>query len=155
LRLIDYLNKNLIFLDIEAQNRDDALSQIIHMMYDNHAIADANQFLSEVQKRESLGSTAIGTGFALPHARTQNVNQIVVAIARLKKGVDFGAEDKEDIKVIFLLGTPVNSVGEYLKVLARISKLLRQNSVRKGLLKAKNQQDVLALFEDTEELEYS
>jgi PTS system nitrogen regulatory IIA component len=155
LRLIDYLNEKLIYLDIEVPDRDAALSKIVHLMHENGAIADADQFLNEVLKRESLGSTGIGNGVALPHARTQNVNQIVLAIARLKKGVDFGAEDKQKVRIIFLLGTPVNSVGEYLKVLARISKLLRQKSVRKGLLNASKIEEVFKLFEFTEEVEFS
>ena len=151
MKISNYLRSDLIFLDLDAQRKDNAIAKIVELMEKNHVLTDSSAFLSEVLQRESLGSTAIGKGVALPHARTQNVKEIVIAFARLKEGVDFGAEDKEPVRLIFLLGTPLDAVGEYLKVLARLSKLLRDAKIRKGLLKAESPKEVLELFSNAEQ----
>ncbi len=150
MRLTNYLRDSLIFLDIEAKDKEEAISKIVDLMYESKAISDAKKFKNEVNQRESLGSTGIGNGVALPHARTQNVKEIVIAIARLKSEVEFNAEDGKPVRTIFLLGTPLKAVGEYLKVLARLSKLLRGDQVRKSLLKANSPVEVRKILEDAE-----
>ena len=151
MKISNYLRSDLIFLDLDAQRKDNAIAKIVELMEKNHVLTDSGAFLNEVLQRESLGSTAIGKGVALPHARTQNVKEIVIAFARLKEGVDFEAEDREPVRLIFLLGTPLDAVGEYLKVLARLSKLLRDAKIRKGLLKAESPKEVLELFSNAEQ----
>ena len=151
MRIADYLRDSLIFLDVEAKDKDSAIAKIVELMDKNDVFTDAKKFLNEVYQRESLGSTGIGYGIALPHARTQNVNKIVIAITRLKEGIEFGSEDKKPVKLIFLLGTPLKAVGEYLKVLAKLSKLLREDKMRNSVLKAESPVDIRKIFEDAED----
>jgi len=150
LRLANYLRDSLIFLDIEAKDKKDAIAKIVNLMHESKAISDPKKFLNEVNQRESLGSTGIGKGVALPHARTQNVKEIVIAVTRLKSEIEFNAEDGQPVQLIFLLGTPLKAVGEYLKVLARLSKLLHDDKVRKSLLKASSPVEVRKILEDAE-----
>ncbi len=150
MRIADYLSDGLIFLDIEATDKDTTIAKIVELMDNNKILSDASGFLSEVNQRESLGSTGIGYGIALPHARTQNVKNIVISVTRLKNGVDFGAEDKKPVKLVFLLGTPLKAVGEYLKVLAKLSKLLRDEKIRDQILVAQTPSEIRRIFEDAE-----
>ena len=150
MRISDYMRDSLIFLDIEAQNKDAAIAETIKLMDESNALDDATKFLKEVNEREKLGSTGIGRGIALPHARTQHVKQIVVAMTRLKEGIDFDSEDKEPVRLIFLLGTPLKAVGEYLKVLAKLSKTLRDDKTRKELLKADSPVEIRKILEYAE-----
>jgi len=151
LRISDYLRDSLIFLDVEADSKDAAIAKTIELMSQSNVILDAGKFLQDVLEREKLGSTGIGKGVALPHARTAQVKQIIVAMTRLTKGVDFGSEDNEPVRLIFLIGTPLKAVGEYLKVLAKLSKILRQDKIRKKLLKAESAVEVRKILEDAEE----
>jgi len=151
LRISDYLRDSLIFLDVEAENKEKAIAKTVELMHQAQAITEPKKFLQDVMERERLGTTGIGKGVALPHARTQHVKQIVVAMTRLKKGIDFGADDKEPVRLIFLIGTPLKAVGEYLKVLAKLSKILRQDKVRKKILKAESAIEVRKILEDAEE----
>jgi len=151
LRISDYLKDNQIFLDIEAASRDAAIAAVVNKMNDQNLLEDAAKFLQEVNEREKLGSTGIGKGVALPHARTKYVKAIVVTMARLKNGVDFHADDKQPVKLIFLLGTPLNAVGDYLKVLSKLSKILREDKVRKKLLKAGSAREIIDILKDVEE----
>ena len=151
MRIADYLRDSLIFLDLETKDKRSTIAKIVDLMDKNNIFANASKFLNEVNQRESLGSTGIGKGIALPHARTQNVKDITISMTRLKEGVEFGSEDKQPVKLIFLLGTPLNAVGEYLKVLAKLSKLLRDDKIRNQILKVETPVQIRKIFEDAED----
>ncbi len=151
MRIADYLQDHLIFLDIEAGDKNTAIKKIVDKMDQADVFMDADKFLNEVYQRESLGSTGIGKGVALPHARTQNVKNIIISITRLKEGIDFSSEDKQPVRLVFLLGTPLKAVGEYLKVLAKLSKLLREDKIRSQILKAEAPHQIRKIFEEAED----
>jgi len=150
MRLADYLDPGLILLDLSARNRSEALAQIADRLVEKKLIKDREEFLAAVNKREVQGCTAIGRCMALPHARSRTVKRIVVAMARLSAGIDFSAEDGEPVQLIFLIGTPEDKAGEYLKVLGRLSKLLKENGLRQELLRAASAAEVLELLEKAE-----
>lgn len=150
MRIIDYMRHTLIFLDIDAEDKDEAITKTVEMMKLKGAVNNVQKFVDAVFERESLGSTAIGKGMALPHARTQQIDQITIAMTRLKKGVEFGAADGQPVNLIFLLGTPLKAVGEYLAVLAKLSKILREDKTRKKFLKAKTSREIEAVFSEVE-----
>lgn len=150
LRIIDYMQDALILLDIEAKDKNDAIQQAVEQMAKIGVIENSKKFYQAVMEREDLGSTAIGKGIALPHARTQYIDQITIVMVRLKEGIDFDAVDNQPVKLIFLLGTPVKAVGEYLKVLANLSKILKDDSIRKKILKATNALDIKNIFVEAE-----
>ncbi|MCU0237449.1 MAG: PTS sugar transporter subunit IIA [Acidobacteria bacterium] len=150
MRLADYLDPDLILLDLPAPGRNEALAQIADRLAEKKLIKDRDDFLAAVHKREVQGCTAIGRCMAIPHARSKTVKRIVVAMARLRDGIDFSAEDGEPVRLIFLIGTPEDRAGEYLKVLGRLSKLLKENDLRKELLKAASATEVLGLLEQAE-----
>ncbi|MBN2399094.1 MAG: PTS sugar transporter subunit IIA [Candidatus Aminicenantes bacterium] len=150
MRLTDYLDSQLIMLDLQAASKIEALALITARLAEKKLIDDADEFLADVHKRERQGCTAIGRGIAIPHSRSKTLKRIAVAIARLRSGVDFGAEDGTPVRLVFLLGTPEEKAGEYLKVLGRLSKLLRENGLREKLLEAIDQADVLELLEKAE-----
>jgi len=150
LRIIDYMRDTLIFLDIEAKDKQDAIQKTIDMMQANGAITNGDKFYQAVMEREALGSTAIGKGLALPHARTQYVDEIIIAVTRLKTGIEFDATDGEPVELIFLLGTPLKVVGEYLSVLAKLSKIVKDDKTRKKILKAKSSIEIKSIFVEAE-----
>lgn len=150
MRLSDYLDPDLILLDLPALDKGDALAQIAARLFEKKMISDREEFLSDVNKREVQGCTAIGRCMAIPHARTRTLKKIIVVMARLRTGIDFNAEDGEPVRLVFLIGTPEDRAGEYLKVLARLSKLLKENGLPKELLKADSGTEVLELLEQAE-----
>jgi fructose-specific phosphotransferase system IIA component len=137
---LDCLSKNLIFLDLSGKDKHDVISQMVHLMKQQKAIDDEKDFLKEVFQREALGCTAIGGCVAIPHARTRTVKKIVIAFARLTPAVPFGAMDKKPVRLLFLLGTPLDAVGDYLKVLAKLTKMLAEEPIRARLLQAADPQ---------------
>ncbi len=90
-----------------------------------------SDLLKEINNRETQGGTSLGNGVAIPHARLKSLDKIVVAMARLKVGVDFDEGDREPVRLIFIVITPIDQAGEYLKVLAKLSKFLREKKLLK------------------------
>ncbi len=150
MRVIDYMSNNLILLDIEVSSKREAISRMVDALSTADAVSDGAKFLEAVFERESLGSTAIGKGMALPHARTQHIDRITIMMARLKEGIDFGAADGQPVRLLFLLGTPLKAVSEYLAVLARLSKILKNDKTREKILKASTPTEVRTILEEAE-----
>jgi PTS system nitrogen regulatory IIA component len=88
-----------------------------------------------IMEREALGSTGIGDGVAIPHGKMAGSGNVLCVFGRSKKGVDFDAVDGQPVHIFFLVLAPEDSASLHLKVLSRISKILRDPSFRKKLLK--------------------
>lgn len=142
----DLIKSDYVFLDLVGKDKYDVIHKIIRRMKKMEQIQDLRRFEEEVIRREKEIPTGLQMGAALPHARSRVVKQIVMAFARLKKGVDFGAESNEPARLIFLFGVPNNEINDYLKLVARLCKLLRQKNFRTKLLDAKKAEEVIDLL---------
>lgn len=149
-KISDYLKEERIILDLEATNKEEAIKRLAEVFRGAKEMVDFEKFLSDVFERESLGTTGIGLGLALPHARTQAVNSFVMAIGRVKEEIDFGSLDGEPVRLIFLMGTPKEEVQGYLKTLAHLTRLLKKESLRTKLLEARSSQEVIEVFLEEE-----
>ena len=143
----DLVKSDYVFLDLVGKDKYDVIHQIIRRVKKMDQIQDLKRFEEEVVRREKEIPTGLQMGAALPHARSRVVKQIVMAFARLKKGVDFGADSNEPARLIFLFGVPNDEINDYLKLVARLCKLLRQKSFRTKLLEAKKAEEVIDLLE--------
>ncbi len=142
----DLIKSDYVFLDLVGKDKYDVIHKIIRRMKKMEQIQDLRRFEEEVIRREKEIPTGLQMGAALPHARSRVVKQIVMAFARLKKGVDFGAESNEPARLIFLFGVPNDEINDYLKLVARLCKLLRQKNFRTKLLDAKKAEEVIDLL---------
>jgi len=152
LQVSDYIRDDLVLLDLEAKDKAEAIRKLIDLLTQKGVVRDADDFFREVMEREKLGSTAVGHGVALPHARTEKLDDIVVAMGRCKEGIDFGADDGQPVHLIFLIGTPLKEVNRYLKLLAGLSRLLRQAEVREALMSAQKPSEVREALMDAQQV---
>ncbi len=150
MRLVDYMDKELFFFNLQANSKEEAITDIVKRMKENQAINDESYLLEEIFNRESRGGTSLGNGVAIPHARLKSLDKIVIAMARLSTGINFCAEDRQPVKIIFILITPMDKLGEYLKVLAGLSKLMKDKKLLKSLFAADSIQTAWELFESLE-----
>ena len=150
MRLVDYMDKKLIFLDLHVHSKEEALAEIVKRMKENKAIKNESDLLEELNNRETQGGTSLGNGVAIPHARLKSLDKIVVAMARLSAGIDFGVDGHEPVRLIFILITPTDRAGEYLKVLAKLSKFLKEKKLLKQLFATDSIQATWELFESIE-----
>ncbi|MDB6017885.1 MAG: phosphotransferase system protein [Pedosphaera sp.] len=140
-------------LRLTGSQRDEVLTELVNQIKEIAKQPKAREtLLRALQEREQLHSTGIGDGVALPHARNALVGLVdhpILIFGRHEPGISFGAIDGAPAKLFFLLVAP--TVTQHLAMLARISRLLRDPKLRKGLLTAENPEKVCALIHDAEE----
>ncbi|MDP8233457.1 MAG: PTS sugar transporter subunit IIA [Candidatus Saelkia tenebricola] len=151
MKISQLLKKELIKLEIDSQDKESAIAELTELMRNNPEVIDADVFLQNVYEREQLGSTGVGEGIALPHARSIGIKQLVIVFGRSTQGVEFAALDANPVQLIFLIATPKNDVGNYLKTLAHLSRMLRKEYFRKKLLSVTSSDEVLKAFEEMEQ----
>ncbi|MGC3989936.1 MAG: PTS sugar transporter subunit IIA [Chthoniobacteraceae bacterium] len=128
-------NVELVDLQLEADSGQEAILRLCEKLQEGGFLNDAPHFCQLVMAREAISSTALGSGVAFPHARTDNVNSLVVAMGRSENGVSFHP-NQPPVKLLFVIGTPPTLVHEYLNLVGRLARLLRNESIRSRLLSA-------------------
>ena len=138
---IGYLNENML-----AKTKAEALEELVNTLIKGGLKLDCAKVIEVLQQREKLGSTGIGDGLAIPHGKISSLAEIVVAFGRSKKGVDFDSLDGKPVHIFFLLLAPENSVGQHLKALARIYKMLKTANFRQKLIETESKSDLYKLI---------
>lgn len=133
--LAGYFKDSLCIFDLQADNKNDALSEMVDRICQERNIKDKGLILEMLLNRESLGSTAIGKGVAFPHGRTLAVQELTLLFAKSKKGIDFDAVDKKPTNLFFLIiAPPQDKDNLYLQVLGQMVDLIKDESSRKKFL---------------------
>jgi PTS system nitrogen regulatory IIA component len=138
---IGFINENMF-----AKTKAEALEELVNTLIKGGLKLDSVKVIEVLQQREKLGSTGIGDGLAIPHGKISSLNEIVVAFGRSKKGVDFDSLDGKTVHIFFLLLAPENSVGQHLKALAKISKMLKTANFRQKLIETDSKSDLYKLI---------
>ena len=150
--LTDLLQCGAIKLRLTNRQRDGILEELVQLIPEISKNAEAQAtLLRALKEREQLHSTSIGDGIAIPHARNALVGLVqrpVMVFGRNIEGVNYGALDGEPTKLFFLIISP--TVTQHLAILARLSRLLRNPSLKKNLLAADKPEAVLSLLRDAE-----
>ncbi|MBN1663510.1 MAG: PTS sugar transporter subunit IIA [Deltaproteobacteria bacterium] len=142
MNIADILQKEYIIDDLRAKNKRDVLAELSALFLKAHRNLDHEAMLKALLDREKLGSTCIGEGMAIPHGKLGNLDHLVAAFGRSEEGIEFNALDGKPVHIFFLLIAPENSAGQHLKVLAKISRMLRDGGFRKQLLEAKSRDEL-------------
>lgn len=125
MKITEFLDVKGIHLDLQASEKQDILRELVDVLAGVKDIGDKKLILKALLERESLGSTGIGQGIAIPHGKTDKVSELISVLAISKKGVNFEALDGEPVYIFFLLVAPKDAAGPHLKALAQISRMLR------------------------------
>ncbi len=125
MKITEFLDVKGIHLDLRATEKQDILKELVDVLAEVKDIGDKKLILKALLERESLGSTGIGQGIAIPHGKTDKVKELISVLAISKQGVNFEALDGEPVYIFFLLVAPKDAAGPHLKALAQISRMLR------------------------------
>jgi PTS system nitrogen regulatory IIA component len=136
----DIMDTQLLRVDFAPSNKDDALHQIAKLGASSPTMQgiDADTLYGKLVEREAAVTTGLGNGVAIPHARITGLDNFVVFLLVAPRGIDFEALDKKKVQIFFVVFAPDDKVSEHLQLLASISRLLSQASVRKEICKATN-----------------
>ena len=151
--VMDFLSKKAIVMDIKATKKEEVIKELVDALVDAGDIEKRYRakLIDALMAREALGSTAIGQGIAIPHAKSECVDSLIAAFGLSKKGVDFDSLDGEPAYIFFLLVAPQDSAGPHLKALARISRLLKDKYFRDTLRSSIDDKSVLKIIAQEDE----
>jgi len=134
--LVQYFKENLFSPSLSSTTKHEAIEEIVDMFVKNNIIRNREIVIQMLRQRESLGSTGIGKGVAIPHGRTTAAPDVLIAFAKSDQGVDFDAIDGKPVHLIFMIIAPPHEVSNvYLPILGTLVTILKDNKNRKNLLK--------------------
>jgi mannitol/fructose-specific phosphotransferase system IIA component (Ntr-type) len=145
-------NPDAVTLDVRATTGEEAIRALqVKLGAAGGAVMDQPKFLADLIERAHLASVCIAVDVALPHARTAAVSRIVLAVGRVVGEAAFDAEHPA-VRLLFLVGTPKSAAGDYLQLVAAISRLLKNPAARAGLLAAKTEEEFRGCLAGTTEV---
>lgn len=154
MKLAECLEPELILPNLAAQNKVDCLMECAEAIANAHSEFKKDDIAFVLLEREKLGSTGIQNGVAIPHGKFTKLGRTLVLFARSRKGIDFQGFDNKPTHLFFVLLAPQDATSEHLKLLARLSRLLKNGALREKLLKGKDAKSLFeALCEEDEKLD--
>jgi fructose-specific phosphotransferase system IIA component len=153
IKLSALLKEQFIDLDLQGDNKKEVIEHLVELIAKSKKLKNKKAYYSAVLEREKIGSTGIGNGVAIPHAKSKAVNSFIIAFARKNVAIDFNAIDGERTILFFILASPDEKVGEHLKILAEISRLIRDKFNVESLKNARDKKDIIRVISNYEKNE--
>lgn len=151
MKILDILEKRVIIPQLTSKTKEGVLRELVHVLPETDRQVNEDRLIEVLLERESLGSTGIGEGVAIPHGKSREVKKILASFGRSLPGLDFQALDGKPTYLFFLLIAPENSAGLHLKALAQISRLMKDPAFRKRLMEAASADEIYAIFSEGDE----
>ena len=150
MKIHENLTPKRVKIGIENRSKTEILRELLTVMLEDGVIHDLDSVLAEFLEREAKGSTGIGNGIAIPHVRTDQVGELEYLFANSEEGIDFDSLDGEPVYIVCLMMAPKDSHGKHIKALAKISRILNDESTRVRLAHAKTPEEVCRIFSERE-----
>ncbi len=151
MKIVELLKPELILLDLTAVKKCPAIREVADLLQNDPRILDFKKFYGELLERERINTTSVGNELAFPHARIDQLTDMVVAVGRSPGGVDFEDNGQNTVKLIFIIGTPKKMVTDYLRLVGGLARILKHADVRNLLLKASTAEEFIRIIRDAEE----
>ena len=150
MNVLDILDEKCVALDLEIGDKNELVSKLVGMLEAAGVVTDREEVIQRVLEREKLMSTGIGGGVAIPHAQCRGAGRLAIALARTRDGVDFDALDGKPVRLFFLIVGPEEK-GGYVRILARISRLLYTGDLQKSLYRVETPRQAIETLKNEEE----
>lgn len=150
MKILDALDKGSVIADLSARSKEAVLEELAAPVA-RLAKMPLPEVADVLLERERLGSTGIGGGIGIPHGKLKHLDRLIIGFGLSRKGVDFESLDGEPTRIFFLLMTPENSAGLHLKLLARISRILKNEPFKQRLLQAKTADEIYEIIKEEDE----
>ncbi len=146
MKIDEILKKESVIADLVGKNKLEIIQEMTSCLKQNNIIKDDQALFGTLMEREKLGSTGIGENVAIPHGKSDELTQIITVFARSLGGVDFESLDQKPVHFVCMVIAPAHSTGQHLKVLARISRLFKNQALREGILKAEDSNAIYSIL---------
>ena len=146
MKIEEILKKESVIADLLGDSKVKVIKEMTQCLKKNNYIKDDQALFETLMEREKLGSTGIGENVAIPHGKSDEVAQIITVLARSKKGVEFESLDQKPVHFVCMVIAPAHSTGQHLKVLARVSRIFKNQGIREEILKAENSDTIYSIL---------
>lgn len=143
------LNAGDILLDFQATSAVEAIRAVAEQLADSPHVLNIERLTDDIRAREEVESTYLGNGIAFPHARSEHVKELVIAVGRSNEGVRF-ENCGETVHLLFVIGTPKRLAKEYLAVVGALARLTKDGSVRRALMEVETADAFLEVVKKNE-----
>lgn len=150
MKITDILKKEMILSDLQAQDKHGVLDELAKTAAPAAGLP-ADQILNVLLEREGIGSTGLGGGIGIPHGKIKDLPEPVICLGLSREGADFESMDGLPTHIFILLLTPDNSAGLNLKLLAQISRMLKNEAFKEILLNASDRDEIYSAIESEDE----
>lgn len=145
----DVLKSDRIALHLKSDTKESALKELTELLYKSGALTDKDAFLNDVLTRESISTTGIGNGIAIPHGKSANVLETTVAIGRCEKQLEWESVDDKPVNFIVLLAVNENDrTGVHVKLLSQMARKLASEETCRRLVDAKTAEEITSIFSE-------
>jgi len=146
--LVDLIRPEVVKVPLVSTTKSEVIRELVECLRDAGKISDVEAVVEALMKRESMGSTGLEQGIAVPHAKTQAVHALTVAVGISPKGIDFQAIDGNPSKLFFLLLAPPDQSGPHIEALADIARITKSQAFCRTLIGATSPAEVVELFSE-------
>lgn len=150
MKILDVLQPDAILPDLKSRDKKGTLEELVEPISGIAGLKHSD-LVRVLMDRERLGSTGIGNGIGIPHGKIKGLDSMIIGLGISRQGVDFDSMDGRPVHLFFTLVTPEQSTGLHLKLLARISRLLKDEAFRQNLIAAETREDILSIIEQDDE----
>ncbi|MEI7636254.1 MAG: PTS sugar transporter subunit IIA [Syntrophus sp. (in: bacteria)] len=151
MKIVEVLKKEFILEQLTSRTKRDVLQELADVILSERAGYHPEETVNILLEREKLGSTGIGDGIAIPHGKLNIIDALAISFGRSQRGIDFNAMDGKPAHLFFLLLAPENAAGQHLKMLAKLSRMLKDATFRKNLLEATSREDLYRIIIDKDD----
>ena len=153
MKLTDLITEKTIIPEFKSKNKTDIINELIDLFKDDPRVKNLEKVRETVLEREKIMSTGVGKNFAIPHGKTDAVEDVVCAFGRSTEPIEYQSLDDQPVHIVFLIVGQDNQVSLHIKLLSRISRMMTNDDFRAKLVAAKSTPEILAIFKK-EESEY-
>ena len=146
MKIDEILKNESVIADIAGKNKLDVIKEMTVCLRQSNTIKNDQALYATLMEREKLGSTGIGENVAIPHGKSDELTQIIIAFARSLSGIDFESLDQKPVHFVCMVIAPAHSTGQHLKALARISRLFKNQTLRERILKAEDSNAIYSIL---------
>jgi len=150
MKLSDLINEKAISTSLKSTTKKEVIKELVSLLEKAHGLRTGGDILEKVAERETSMSTGIGNGVAIPHGTAKSIDTLAASCGISPKGIDFQSVDGATVRLFVLLVSPEELRGPYVRALANISRLLKEESVREHLKKCTSTQEFLQVLKQAE-----
>ena len=147
-----FLDAKCISCNLKSNTKDDVLMELCDLLSNSGYVTDKKQLFADIKSRDDAMSTGLEKGIAIPHARTDGVNELCVAIGIKKEGIEFGSLDKQPSNIFIIIASPASKAGPQMRVMSAISGALMKEETRQKFLESTKPEEIMELLKEAQKV---